>query len=59
MNRLCDENERLNQKKMTKITVDTRSFKELHIGKSRDQLKEEICPEAAYDQKADQKLKER
>jgi hypothetical protein len=44
---------------MTKITVETRNFKEIVIGKTRDQLKDEICPEAAYDIKAEKKLKER
>lgn len=36
LNRLCDESDRANDKKMTKITVETRQFKELNIGKSRD-----------------------
>ena len=33
---LCDENDRTNQKKMSKITVDIRNFKALQLGKSRN-----------------------
>jgi hypothetical protein len=36
LNGLCDENDRTNQKKMSKINVDIRQFKMLELGKSRE-----------------------
>ena len=33
---LCDESDRANQKKMSKINVDIRQFKALQLGKPRD-----------------------
>lgn len=59
LNGLCEEHDRGTPKKMSKINVDIRQYKVLQLGKPREQLKDEICPEAVYDQKAAKKKKAR
>ena len=56
---LCDENDRANQKKMSKVNVEIRKFGVMKLGLTREQLKDEVCVEANYDQKAAKKKKEK
>lgn len=56
MSHLCDEDK---IPAMSKINVEIREFGVLKLGQPRQALKEEVCVEASYDQKAAKRKKEK